>query len=255
MSESERVIDKIHTSCKECVFAVYEDKTQINCSMGMIEKYKAKNCEIIEAYDDDKEFYIINERKCINHRKASWFTQFENSEDSLEYRIGKTKESNKLNYILFIDLKLFTLEKLHQIFIDISNLDIKPKRIILIRYNYINKIFDFDIIKGLIDKHKIECPWRVQTMLDKDVELRSILSSTINLHKQHRFMVYMTDYTSSLNEIINRGNKIAFEDLDTFSLITDQKNTTSLFSGLVYRYLWFIEGKDILTIDSETITI
>ena len=116
MSETERVIDSIHTSCKDCVFAIYEDQTQTGCSMSMIEKYKAKNCEIIEAYDDDKEFYIINKRKCINHRKESWFKQFENSDNSLEYRIEKTNASNKINYILLIDLKLFTVEKLHQTF-------------------------------------------------------------------------------------------------------------------------------------------
>lgn len=255
MSETEKVIDSIHTSCKDCVFAIYEDKTQTGCSMDMIEKYKTKNCQIIEAYDDDKEFYIINKRKCINHRKESWFSQFENPENSLEYRIEKTKTSNRLNYILLIDLKLLTVEKLHQTFIDIANLDIKPNRIILLRYNYTNRVFDFDIIKGFIDQYKIDCPWRVQTMIEKDVELRSILSSTINLHKQHRFMVYMTDYTSGLNEIINRGNKIVFDDLETFSLITDKLQTTSLFSGLVYRYLWFIEGKDILTTDNETVII
>jgi hypothetical protein len=92
-------------------------------------------------------------------------------------------------------------------------------------------------------------------MLEQDVELRSILSSTINLHKQHRFMTYMTDYTSDLNHIINRGNEIAFDNLETFSLITDKLKTTSLFSGLVYRYLWFMEGKDILIADDETIII
>lgn len=255
MSEAENIIDRIHTSCKDCVFAVYENQTQTNCSMGMIDKYKSKNCEIIEAYDEDKEFYIINSRKCINHRKESWFKQFEDSEDSLEYRINKTKESNRLNYILFIDLKLFTTENLHQLFIDITNLNIKPKRIILLRYNYTNRVFDFDLIKGLIDKYKIDCPWRVQTMVEKDVELRSILSSTINLHKQHRFMVYITNYSASLNDIINRGNEIAFENLETFSLITDKESVVSLFSGLVYRYLWFIEGKDILASNSETIII
>jgi hypothetical protein len=255
MSETERLIDSIHTSCKDCVFAVYENKTQTDCSMGMIKKYRDKNDEIIEAYDDDKEFYIINKRKCINHRKESWFAQFENPENSTEYRIEKTKASNRLNYILLIDLKLFNVEKLHQTFIDISNLDVKPKRIILLRYSYANRVFDFDTIKGFIDQYKIDCPWRVQTMVEQDVELRSILSSTINLHKQHRFMTYMTDYTSDLNKIINRGNEIAFDNLEIFSLITDKLKTTSLFSGLVYRYLWFIEGKDILITDNETIII
>ena len=255
MSETETIISTIHTSCKDCVFAIYNDNTQTDCSMNMIEKYQNKGSKIIEAYDDEKEFFIINERKCIWYRVPSWFNQFEDANDSLEYRVTKAKEFNQINYMMLIDLKLFTIEELEKTFIEISNLDIKPKRIIFLRYNYTNNIFEFDTIKGLIDRYKIVCAWRIQTMVKKDVELRSIVSSTINFYKMHKFVLYMTNYSNTVNSIINTGNKIVFDDLDTFSLIKDKEDSVSLFSGLVYRYLWFMEGKDILVSDSETIIV
>ena len=55
----------IHTPCKDCVFAIYDDKTQINCSQDCIDKYKKLDVPIVEVYDDDKEFYVIEGRKCI----------------------------------------------------------------------------------------------------------------------------------------------------------------------------------------------
>lgn len=253
--EIENIIDPIHTSCKDCVFAIYSENTQTGCAIDMIDRYKAKHCDIIEAYDDEKEFYILNKYKCIGHRKQSWFSQYDDAEDTLEYKIRKVKESNCLNYLLLIDLKTMTVENLDHIFKDISNLVLKPKRIILIRYNYTNKIFDFDLIRNLMKKYSVVCSWRIQTMLEQDINLRSILSSTINLNKANRFMLYVTDYSEKMNTVVETGNKIAFEDLDSFGLITDTDNKISLFSTIVYRYIWFVEGKDILKVDTDTIII
>ena len=54
-------IKPIHTPCKDCTFAIYEGKTQNGCHLNLLEKYKNKNLEILEAYDEQKEFYIINQ--------------------------------------------------------------------------------------------------------------------------------------------------------------------------------------------------
>jgi hypothetical protein len=253
--EIEITIDPIHTSCKDCVFAIYKDSTQTGCAINMIERYKSKDCSIIEAYDEDKEFYILNKYKCIGHRTESWFNQYSDVEDTLEYKIRKVKESNYLNYLLLIDLKSITVENLENIFKDIANLVVKPKKIILIRYSYTNKVFDFDLIQSLMKKYSIVCSWRIQTMLEENIELRSILSSTININKSNRFMLYITDYSTKMKDALEKGNKIAFDELDSFSLITDADHKISLFSTIVYRYMWFLEGKDILTVDTDTIII
>ena len=50
-------VNTIHTPCKSCVFALYEDKTQTDCGLNYISKYRQKdNVEVLEAYDNDKEF-------------------------------------------------------------------------------------------------------------------------------------------------------------------------------------------------------
>lgn len=60
--KSQQVDNKSKTSCKECVLAVYEGKTQTKCAAGRIEKL-----EHFEAYDDEKEFFVV-ERFCNFYR-------------------------------------------------------------------------------------------------------------------------------------------------------------------------------------------
>ena len=60
----------VKTSCKNCVFAQYDCDTQINCLAGRIGAFGFQN--ITEAYDNDKEFYVIN-RLCNYYRdKDLW---------------------------------------------------------------------------------------------------------------------------------------------------------------------------------------
>lgn len=63
-------IAKIHTSCKNCVFAEYKGKTQIGCELGRIENFGK---DVVECMDEEKEFFIIN-RVCnaFHDRNSKW---------------------------------------------------------------------------------------------------------------------------------------------------------------------------------------
>jgi hypothetical protein len=58
------------TACKECLFAMYDGKTQTGCTLGRIEKFQDLG-KVIDAYDDEKEFYVI-EGVCNAVRQPSW---------------------------------------------------------------------------------------------------------------------------------------------------------------------------------------
>jgi len=60
---------KLQTSCKNCTFAVYNELTQTGCSADRIDKFDKS--DIIEAYDNEKEFYVIN-KFCNLYRPLSW---------------------------------------------------------------------------------------------------------------------------------------------------------------------------------------
>ena len=65
--------DKLWTSCRDCVFAIYEENTQCGCSTGRLEKFKGIGVHIVEAQDGEKEYMVI-ERFCNHYREKNWMT-------------------------------------------------------------------------------------------------------------------------------------------------------------------------------------
>lgn len=108
-------ISQIHTSCKNCVFSIYSDITQTGCALNFLSKYKEKNTEILEAYDEQKEFYIINNKKCLGYREDGWFKQFDMVGSTTDEKIKKFKETNYIDYLMLIDLKKFDNKKFEQL--------------------------------------------------------------------------------------------------------------------------------------------
>lgn len=76
VEKQERVeLHVLHTSCGPCVFAEYDaTQTQYGCALGRLDKYRAQGAEVVEAYDDEKEFFIVNGRSCPAFRdaKSEW---------------------------------------------------------------------------------------------------------------------------------------------------------------------------------------
>ena len=49
----------VTTSCCDCVFAEYVGDTQTDCSMGRLEKFRKNGTTVLEAHNEDKEFYVV----------------------------------------------------------------------------------------------------------------------------------------------------------------------------------------------------
>lgn len=62
------------TACKECCFAVYHGKTQVGCRFDRIEKFRRHGIEVIEAKDEEREFFVV-EGACRLHKnvKSPWY--------------------------------------------------------------------------------------------------------------------------------------------------------------------------------------
>lgn len=67
--KSQHKEQKIRTNCKDCSFAIYDSgNTQTGCHFDRITKF---GNSVQEAYDNDKEFYIID-RLCTYYRDKCW---------------------------------------------------------------------------------------------------------------------------------------------------------------------------------------
>lgn len=247
-------ISQIHTACKDCVFAKYEEKTQIGCTLDYISKYKQKNTEILEVYDEQKEFYVINNKKCIGYRENKWFEQYGLSEAGLDEKILKFKELNYIDYLLVVDLNKFTKETFDQFKITISSCKIKPKKIIFIRYQSV-KLFDYGVIKNFFDSTDLKCKWRIQTMVDDSLEHSDILRNVVNLNKGYRFVLSVTDFTNDLDTIINKCNTIVFDELGMVVAIKNTSGSAILFSASSYRWSLVVQKNNILKNEKNYIIV
>jgi hypothetical protein len=54
---------KPHTSCRDCVFAMREHKTQTGCEMGRTDIWRQQGC-LVEVFNGADEFFVVSGRGC-----------------------------------------------------------------------------------------------------------------------------------------------------------------------------------------------
>lgn len=85
-------IGKARTSCRDCVFAEYNGKSQSGCEFNRLETFQAQG-RLVEAHDDFKEFNVIN-GFCNYHRSPSWMTEHNLDMDQANERVKLECEAN-----------------------------------------------------------------------------------------------------------------------------------------------------------------
>lgn len=81
------VILPIHTACKGCFFAEAAGKTQTGCSLGRLDLFRAAGVEVVEAYDESGEFFVVNGRVCAAKRSAEWAARHQDPAESARREI------------------------------------------------------------------------------------------------------------------------------------------------------------------------
>lgn len=226
-------ISDIHTSCKNCVFATYNESTQTGCGLNYIDVYKKLNIQILEVYDYDKEFYVINDKKCIGYRELKWLDNNNMGHDvDMETKVSKFRSLNKIDYIAIIDTKKIKISDLEQIIDSFKTSQILPKKIYLIRYANIPDM-KFNDLKIVLDK--IECPWKIYTCVD-DSPFSYFMDNIIGNDKSARFVLSIIENNNDSIAVVEKANKIVHEELGNFIILGNKDKTSIIFSGTVYKY-------------------
>jgi hypothetical protein len=76
------------TSCKDCVFAQYDGNTQTGCAADRLDLFRDQGY-IIEAYDEEKEFYVID-CFCNYYRTPKW-DGYDDGKANLQVAIDEIK--------------------------------------------------------------------------------------------------------------------------------------------------------------------
>jgi len=156
--------DPKHTSCKNCLFANYTADTQTGCKINMIDKFRRYECEIVEAFDDHKEFYVLPNRKCMWLRTNNWKW----AKEDLYEQIAAIRQEIEMQYQAiiicgedFAETKA-TVKSLTEQYLP-------PKHISLIR-NPDNPITGQEMQEWILEHNKpFNIPWRVQNVTAADI--------------------------------------------------------------------------------------
>lgn len=244
---NENAVTPIHTCCKECVFAKYNDKTQVGCHLNYVEQFDKSS--VLEAYDDEKEFYVINNKKCIGYREQDWFDKRGMKDATTEEKVAKYHSKNFLHYGLVVDLKDFNdttdLEVLGR---ELKSLEIAPRIIILVRHQSQanEKEHAFYALKPVLEQSELGCRWRIVTALE-DIDYLDIVHELTNRYKNRRFLLSVAKPTTGLNELVNRANRIAHTEMQRFVALSNEDGNAVLISTPNYRHSLFTQNVNILT--------
>lgn len=192
---------KIVTSCKDCKWAEYDGKTQNGCSFDLISKYNDAGILVTEAYDDDKEFNVID-RICVYSRHKDSNQTFEQVKSAIipHYQAIYIVENAETAEDDFS----FCLKSL-------KNQVVPPSHITIV------KKFEVDIQPFKFTKllAKSGIPWRYQDCVDKETSELDLIDICIDKIVFPYYMIIRKtgidlhlDFSTWFNELINEKFRI-----------------------------------------------
>lgn len=187
------------TSCKHCVFAIYDNKTQTGCEADRIKKFD----DIIEAYDNDREFYVIN-RLCNLHRTEKW-------NDGIK-DITKAKNESCLTFDLLINCDAINSDYVSKIKDEINNISYPSYKYKLVFYHSHELMKDGRQLVS--DLHKAFPSSTISMYFEKAEYLQSFIYKT----KNSFHVLIDSNNIDGIGKFLEKVNNLINEDLKRFVL-------------------------------------
>lgn len=223
------------TSCKHCLFSVYENNTQTGCELGRIEKFGDL---VISAYDNDKEFYVID-RICNMHRGPNW-------NDGIK-DIKKAYEESCMSFDIFIDCDDINDDYAEKISNELANISYPSNKYSITFFHSC----DLDISKRkLISQLHSKFKSTISLYLDRTEYLESIIFKAKNAFHLLLNKNNVVEFASFIREV----DRLINIDLKRFVICKhDNKVTLSnMACRIMYSDLYVDYDKNILAIEADS---
>ncbi len=208
------------TSCKDCVFAEYEKKNQVECSLNRLEKLKAIGLNITEATDDKKDFYVVH-GFCSSYRPPAWAKTVKNKAEAV-------KEENSLKCGVFIvsegDASVPEIEKTVTACLKQSR--INPQYIVIVNNT---KVAHHDIIFRMNDVIPKEILFYVVKPVAKDISSFDCVDLAFKQAKNGYYIAFSAGYEPPAN-FLDKIDNLINEELNPIILIKPSGNVNGLFT-------------------------
>ena len=235
------MISTVHTSCKDCIWAEYDEVTQIGCERKQLEKFLAHEVEVIEVYDEEKEFYVVNNRRCKCHRTQAWRDAVAKSEwtedDELEAEMDLQYQAVIFSNDSIEDLKT-TVDS-------ISKQSVRPNHISVIIKNPLIKPTS---IRDVLDSCGI--PWKIKAVASAYSDNKA-LDELIMFCNSSFYSVFRAGCKVP-NDTFEQLTKMVNDDLLQFPLIAPTKAGNGMVVPLQVHKALGGQGENGLRLKIET---
>lgn len=151
-----------HTSCKDCIFAEYEDITQTGCKLDKIQAYKDSNIPVMECYDEEREFYVIPGRICMSKRPDRW--AYANA--SLEKQKEQIEKEIRIKFLAIVRGNDNETDSIKRTLNSLYRQRLMPVVVSVIRPPA--AAYSMKDIDSILSDSPVE--WRIQRILDPELE-------------------------------------------------------------------------------------
>ena len=204
-------MSNLHTACKNCIYSIYdeENKTQIGCMFNKIEKLKANGINIIESYDDEKNFFVLDKHACMSYREKDFLNNIDIEEAK---KITRKQMSPRVAAV--INVVDENKENLKRIIQSISDQNVKFSEIIFCT----NKTVKPSDIISILNDLKCKFKWNIKQILD-DYWLGS---KSINVSVQKSKSTYFCLFDSNFiipNEFVEQIDVAICDEMKRFIIL------------------------------------
>lgn len=216
------IISAISTVCKNCIFAIYNDKTQIGCELGRTKTVNDHPVyELIEAKDDEKNFYVLNNHICPYQRTTTW------SHSESEDKIAKAKEEVYMPWAALLFYRCNGIDAMEDRIKELKQQSIPPKVVTLIINQDITEEELRSVFQMMEDNLDI---WYLQRVIEKNLPDRFTGDLCFEKMKKHRFMFY--SYFDSDKPIdldyYDKIHKYVIDDMETYGIIKNKEDDNDI---------------------------
>lgn len=219
-------INQINTACKNCIFANYQDITQIGCKINELDKLRNNNIEILDAYDEEKEFYVINANKCFKYRTSHW----NGSSLSLREQQKKISKEISIKYhaIIFANNNI---QDIKDTLDSLMSQSLLPVYITIVRYSTSNikPIELYDMMKN------INIKWRIENVIN-EIDDDAIIDIIVPFVTVPIYTIFYAGFKVPKYTFSRLNYKIHNKFLNFAVILPNSTNNGKIVSRFIHTY-------------------
>jgi len=212
------------TPCKLCKFAIWSDITQIGCEANRLEIFRKAGIKILEAYDDEKAFYVVK-NTCVMRRGLNFQGSVEDAREQLN-----------LNYCAIV-IANDSLKETIDTITSIMEQRRKPSFIVVIQPFDTGNQAAIRPLTNTLDKTGVR--WKLENIINPDIKTIDRYIAHIQVRIKENFLaIFNAGYIVDTNLIYNIETAMVDRQEAVGVVLPDEDGNGYVVPMLVWKYYY-----------------